>query len=205
MSAERSIAGLAHEIAGDRVDRIVFAATAMLVAFGYSVLLPFGFTQRISLANWRYLDGRYIAFSIAFALSLGWLITVQVHAPRGITRAAAAARAASGSGPLGAFGALVSVLPSLLCCSPILPTIVGVVGLSASSRLSTTASLQSFFATKETLILTGALALMLATGAWSTRKVARCYCTTLDGCQARTSRPGRPVKTREEVEREEAR
>ena len=151
-------------VARDRIDRGVFATTAVLVGFGYSLLLPFAFTQRISFANWGYLDARYIAFTLAFALGLAWLVTLQVHAVRLLARAANEARGVGSSGPLGALAAIVSVLPSLLCCSPILPTVVGLLGLSAGARLSTSVQLQHFFATKENLLLAGALALLLASG-----------------------------------------
>ena len=46
------------EVAGDRVDRIVFAAIAAGAGFGYSVLLPFDYTQRVSFANWQYFGPR---------------------------------------------------------------------------------------------------------------------------------------------------
>jgi hypothetical protein len=33
-----------REVAGDRVDRVVFATVAVVAGFGYSVLLPFDYT-----------------------------------------------------------------------------------------------------------------------------------------------------------------
>jgi hypothetical protein len=176
-SPRSSWSDVVRSLASDRVDRVVFAITAVLVGFGYSLLLPFAYTQRITFANWSYLDARYVAFSVAFAVGLGWLITLQVHAVRHVSRVAAGERAAAGrTGPLGALAAVVSVLPSLLCCSPILPTLIGLIGLSATTRLSTTVQLQHFFATKENLVLFGALGLLLASGLWSMRKLARAAC-----------------------------
>lgn len=167
-----------REVASDGVDRVVFAATAAVVAIGYSVILPFAFTQRISFANWRYLDARYIAFTAAFALAIAWLLTLQVHAVRRVARAAGIERATGRTKPLGVLATVVSLLPTLLCCSPILPTLVGLAGLSATTRLTTTVTLQHFFATKENLLLSGALAVLLATGFWSMRKLARAACLT---------------------------
>jgi hypothetical protein len=180
-SRSRAWAGVVREVASDRIDRAVFVTTGVLVAFGYSLLLPFAFTQRISFANWRYLDARYIMFTVAFALGIAWLLTLQIHAVRRIARAAAGERGVGRTGPLGFLAAVVSVLPSLLCCSPILPTVVGLVGLSATTRLTTTVSLQHFFATKENLLLGGALALLLASALWSMRKLANAACL-IDGC-----------------------
>jgi hypothetical protein len=188
-SRSRAWAVVAREVASDRIDRGVFATTAVLVAFGYSLLLPFAFTQRIAFANWRYLDARYIMFTVAFAVGIAWLLTLQIHAVRRIARATAGERGAGRTGPLGFLAAVVSVLPSLLCCSPILPTVVGLVGLSATTRLTTTVSLQHFFATKENLLLGGALALLLASALWSMRKLANAACLTDECCPAPTTDP----------------
>jgi hypothetical protein len=182
-----------REVTANRVNRLVFAVTALLVGLGYSLLLPFGYTQRISVANWDYLDARYVLFSVAFSLGLGWLVTLQVHAVRRISRATAGRRPAGRTGPLGVLAALISVLPSLLCCSPILPTLVGLVGLSATARLSTTGQLQYFFATNENLMLAGALGLLVLSGLWSMRKLSRAACLTGECCAPvrRRSAPGR--------------
>jgi hypothetical protein len=102
-----------------------------------------------------------VLFSVAFAVGLAWLVTLQVHAVRRVA-SAAGGRPAGRTGPFGALAAVLSVLPSLLCCSPILPTVIGVLGLSATARLTTTVQLQHFFATKENLVLAGALVLLLA-------------------------------------------
>ena len=173
---------LPRAVAADRVARAVFAIAALLIGVGYSLLLPFGYTQRISLANWDYLDARYVAFSVGFALGLAWLIALQVYALRRFAATAAGpARPAGRTGPLAGLAAIVSVLPSLLCCSPLLPTLVGLAGLSATARLTTTGHLQHFFATDENLMLAGALALLILSGAWSMRKVSHAACLE-DSC-----------------------
>src|SRR5579875_3636656 len=181
-SRSRAWGDLVRAIARDRTDRAVFAVSVVVVGFGYSLLLPYAFTQRLSLANWSYLDARYVAFTVAFALGLGWLMTLQVHAVRRLAHAAARERAAGRAGPAGVLAAVVSVLPSLLCCSPILPTLIGVIGLSATARLSTTVELQHFFATEENLLLLGALSLLLLSCLWSMRKLARASCLEGECC-----------------------
>jgi hypothetical protein len=188
-SRRRAWAGVVRDVASDGIDRAVFMTSAVLVAFSYSLLLPFAFTQRISFANWRYLDARYIIFTFVFALGIAWLLTLQIHAVRRIARPTTGERAAGRTGPLGFLAAVISVLPSLLCCSPVLPTVVGLVGLSASTRLATTVSLQHFFATKENLLLGGALALLLASVLWSMRKLGNVACLSDECCPAPITNP----------------
>ena len=171
-----------REVAGDRVDRIVFAAVAAVAGFGYSVLLPFDYTQRVSFVNWQYFGPRYAAFTVAFALGLAWVVMLQVHAMRRIARNATAGRPRRG-GPAGVLAAVVSLLPSLLCCSPVVPTLVGLAGLPAAARLRTTGTITYFFATRQDWLLGGALALLAASGLWSVRKLARAACLAGDGCE----------------------
>jgi hypothetical protein len=180
---------LARDVAADRVARAVFALAALLIGVGYSLVLPFAYTQRIELANWDYLNARYVAFSVAFAVGLAWLVALQVYAVRRVATApAGSAQPAGRTGPLAGLAAIASVLPSLLCCSPILPTLVGLLGLSATARLSTTGTLQHFFATDETMVLAGALVLLVLSGAWSTRKVSRAACLASGCCTPASNR-----------------
>ena len=173
-----------REVAGDRIDRAVFAAVAVAAGLGYSVLLPFDYTQRISLANWQYFGPRYAAFTAAFALGLAWVVTLQVHAMRRIARNAAISARPRRGGAAGVLAAAVSLLPSFLCCSPIVPTLVSLLGLPVATQLRTTGTITYFFATKQDWLLAGALAVLAASGAWSTRKLARAGCLAEECCPA---------------------
>ena len=188
-AAPRPWRALVREVAGDRTGRAVFATVAALAGFGYSVLLPFDYTQRISLANWQYFGPRYAAFTAAFALGLAWVVTLQVHAMRRIARAAASSGRPRRSGPVGALAAVVSLLPSFLCCSPIVPTAVSLLGLPTATQLRTTGTITYFFATKQDWLLLGALAVLAGSGAWSTRKLARAACLAPDCCPAADTAP----------------
>ncbi len=168
-----------RQVAAERANWAVFAAVALLVGLAYSVLLPFDYTQRLSLANWAYMDGRYVFFALAFGLGLAWVVTLQVHALRRLGRQAG--RPPRAAGPLGALAGLVALLPSLLCCSPVVPTLVSLLGLSAATRLRTTGRVQYFFATQQDWLLVGALVLLVASGIWSTRRLARAVCGP-EGC-----------------------
>ena len=172
------------EVVRDRTGQIVFAAVAVVAGFGYSILLPFDYTQRISLANWQYFGPRYAAFTAAFALGLAWVVTLQVHAMRRIARNAALSGRPRRGGLAGALASAVSLLPSFLCCSPIVPTLVGLLGLPAATRLRTIGTITYFFATKQDWLLAAALAVLAASGLWSTRKLARAGCLAQDCCPA---------------------
>jgi hypothetical protein len=173
-----------REVAADRISRVVFVAATVAVGFAYSVLLPFDFTQRISLANWQYFGPRYAAFTVGLALGLAWVVTLQVHAMRRIARNAAIAGRPRRGGPGGAVAAVVSLLPSFLCCSPIVPTVVSLIGLPVATQLRTTGTITWFFATQQDWLLAGALAVLAASGLWSTRKLARAGCLAEECCPA---------------------
>src|SRR5260370_819796 len=120
----------------------------------------------VSFANWQYFGSRYAAYTAGFALGLAWVVTVQVHAMRRIARNATAGRPRRG-GLAGALAAVVSLLPSLLCCSPVVPTLVGLIGLPAATQLQTTGTITYFFATRQDWLLGGALARPAARGPWA--------------------------------------
>jgi hypothetical protein len=162
-------------VASDRVDRVTFLIVTLVVGTGDSVLLPYDFTQQLSFANWRYFGPRYAVFTVAFALAMAWVVTLQVHAMRAVI-SNARAKASGNGGALGALAAVVGLLPSLLCCSPIVPTFVSFLGLSATAQLRTTGSIMYFFATKQDLLLAGSLILVVGSGFWSLRKLARATC-----------------------------
>src|SRR5258708_3760161 len=115
---------------------------------GCRIISPSNSSGRVSLANWQSFGPRYAAFTVAFALGLAWVVTLQVHAMRRIARNTRAGRQRRG-GPAGAVAAVVSLLPSLLCCSPAVPTLVGLVGLPAAAPLQTPGTITYFFATKQ--------------------------------------------------------
>lgn len=184
----RSWRAVVRDVASGRIERAVFLASALAVGVGYSILLPFDETAQISVANWRFLDARYLFFSAAFAVGVAWVLTVQVHAMRRIARAAAP-RSPSVGGPASAFAVVVGLLPSLACCSPVVPTLVGLLGLSAASSLRTTGRVQYFLATQQDWLLGGALALLLGSALWATRKLARADCHAFPGCATLASAP----------------
>jgi hypothetical protein len=162
----------------DRPSQVLFVLLAAAITIGYTITLPFAVTQRWSLVNWQFLTGRLLAFAIALGVGMALVLTVQVFALR---RAAAARRAAAG-GAMSGFALVVSLLPTFLCCTPIIPTVLATAGLSTVSVYSTTGSLQHFFAVHETAFFAASLALLAGTGWWSIRRLARAECLSGAGC-----------------------
>jgi hypothetical protein len=167
-------------LAGSRAQVAVFAVLAVGVALLYTLLLPFEFTQRLSFANWGFLTGPLAAWSVALGVGIAFVLTVQFSAVRQL----AAARSTTLTG----VALVASLLPSFLCCTPIIPTVLAFGGLSAASVYGTTGTLQYFFAVHQTAFLAGSLALLAVTGWWAVRRVARAQCLT--GACAVPSEPG---------------
>jgi len=158
-----------------------FLVASGVVALFYSLLLPFDYTQRFEFANWDYLDAYLLTWAIVLGLAMGLLLSVQVYAMRRI----AAARAASGAA--GGVAFVASLLPSFLCCTPIVPSILAFVGVSGAGLFSTTGTLQHFFAVHQTEFLAASLVLLAFMCWWGLRKVARSQCFTYDACQVETT------------------
>jgi len=216
-SGQHAWRSLFIELVHDRLNVAVFVLVAAAVFFGDSILLPFDYTQRISFANWQYFGTRYVLFDIGFALGMAFVITLQVYSTRAIIRTSRRARQAAsegalldavavrprGSGPVGLLAALVSLAPSFLCCSPIVPTLIGLLALSPVAQLHTSSSIEYFFATKQNYLLAGSLVLIAASGLWSMRKISRASC--MDGaCDASSCSPASCEDSGEDLERGDA-
>ena len=169
-------------VVADRVSRVLFVLLTVVVTVAYSVTLPFAFTQRLSLRNWQFLTPLLVVFAVALGVGMAFLLTVQVYA----FRRAAAVRRASGDSALSGFALLVSLLPTFLCCTPVIPTVLATFGLSAISVYSTTRSLQQFFEIHQNAFVAASLALLALTAWWSLRRVAHAECLTPTGCELPT-------------------
>ena len=166
-----------------------FLVASGVVAFFYTLLLPFDYTQRFELANWDYLDAYLLTWAIVLGLAMGLVVSVQVYAMRRI----AAARAASGAA--GGVAFVASLLPSFLCCTPIVPSVLAFVGVSGVGLYTTTGTLQHFFAVHQTEFLSSSLVLLAIMCWWGLRKVANSQCSTDSACpsghEALARGPGR--------------
>ena len=172
----RASGALVRNVASDRVNQVVFGVTTISVTFAYSMLLTFAYTQRFSWANWHYLNARLLVWSVVLALAMASVVVLQVHALRSVT----AARPRTSA--LGGLAFVGSVLPSLLCCTPIIPTALAFVGFSTVSVYGTSGTLQHFFATHQTQFFVGSFLLIALTAWWSVRAVATAACLS-EGCE----------------------
>lgn len=160
---------------GRSVPRMLaFAVTAAVIAVGYTLLLPFEFTQRLGWQNWQFLTAAQFAWSLVLGLGMAFVLTVQAYAMRRI--------AASRSGALTGVALIGSLLPSFLCCTPIIPTLLAFVGLSTVSLYGATGAFQHFFATYQTEFLISSLLLLIFSGWWALRRVAQSVCWAEAGC-----------------------
>lgn len=162
--------------------RVTFALVTAVVTLLYSILLPFEYTQRFGLGNWAYLTAYLGAWSIVLGLGMGVVMTVQVYALRQV--------AAARTGTMTGLAFVASVLPSMLCCTPIIPSLLAFVGLSAVSVYGTTGTLQHFFAVHQTQFLAASLILLGLTGYWGARQVSRASCLDSEGCATGVDGPG---------------
>lgn len=152
----------------------VFLGVAAGVSLLYTLLLPYAFTQRLSAANWHFLTGGLLAWSLLLGIGMGLVVTVQVHAIRQL--------AASRPAALGGLALLGAALPSLLCCSPIIPTVLSFLGVTTVSLFGVTGALQHFFAVHEIDFLAGSLVVLAASAWWALHGVARSACLAGNGC-----------------------
>lgn len=158
----------------------VFFGVSCVVTFCYTLLLPFEYTQRLGFANWGYLNAYQLGWAVMLGFGMALVVSVQVHAMR---RVAAARAARSGTASGLAFAA--SLLPSFLCCTPVIPSLLAFIGVSGASLYGATGTLQHFFAIHQTGFLAASLALLALTSWWGLRKVARATCLSGDtACSA---------------------
>lgn len=154
--------------------RLLFLLVATVVTVAYTILLPFSFTQRLSLENWRYLSPELAGFGIAFGLLLALIVTVQAYAMSRVTQ---------GNGHALTAGAVVgSLLPNILRCTPIVPTLLAVFGLSTAGIYGLSGHIQSFFALNDIYILLASLILLAVSAVWSVRRVSTAACLADGEC-----------------------
>ena len=155
--------------------QLLFAVAAMVAGFVYSLLLPFEYTQRFSFANWHFLGPRLAAFSIAYGLAFGAVVSLQVYAVDQL------ARRARSRGATTTLGVLASLASCLACCSPLVPGLLAVFGVSGMSLVTTSATIEHFAGTEQNALLGGGLLLLVLTALWSARRVARSSCLSDPG------------------------
>ncbi len=137
-----------------------FASALTLYVFTLPAVYTGGVIGLISL---RYLNAELLFFAIALAALLSLALTLNIYAFR-------ASQRRRGTGVT--FGAaLSSLLPAGVCCTPLVPTLLAILGASTPQIFGLTGRIQGVFATYEPLFLSFALILLLFSLRLVTRNV----------------------------------
>ncbi|WP_343577664.1 hypothetical protein [Mycobacterium sp.] len=174
-------------VARDRPSQWVFTAISVIAVLGYALLLPAEHTGHVAASNYGHLTGQDAVFSVVLGLTVAAVLTVQVFALR---HAPAQRRATGTRAALGGLGALGAVVPGL-CCTAVLPAVVGLVGVSAAGS----ASIMEALAPNALFIDLGIVLLLVAIGWWSLRRLSSSGCLDADGCP--TTGAGRGKRAQE--------
>lgn len=131
------------------------ALGVFLLALGlYLLTLPATFTGgiigRVSL---RYLNAEMIFFSVTLALLLSLVVTFNLYSFRASLRR-------QGAG-LSVGAVLASLVPSSICCTSLVPSVLAAVGASTPQIFGLTGRIQGAVARYEALFLAAALILLL--------------------------------------------
>ncbi len=155
--------------------RVLFIVVFTAVTVTYSLLLPFKYTQQLSFTNWNYLSFRLAAFSIAYGLAFAAVVSLQVYAISKLTRVARK------SGTTTTLSTAASLLTCLGCCSPLVPSALGIFGLSGIALITTSIPIERFLANNQDVLLAGGLVLILFSAVWSAKRVALGSCDIITG------------------------
>ena len=138
----------------------IFASALTLYAFTLPAVYTGGVIGLISL---RYLNAELLFFVVSLAALLSLALTLNIYSFRASIRRR--------SGGLGLVGALSSLLPATICCTPVVPMLLAILGATTPQIFGLTGRIQGLFATYEPLILTFALVLLLLSLRLATRSI----------------------------------
>lgn len=133
----------------------------------YLLTLPSSYTGgRIGLISFRFLTAEMIIFAFIFAVLLSILIPFIIFQVN---------RSGKGHATTAAGGIFVSIITPFLCCSPLLPVVIGFIGsiipiLPGSFGLT----VQAFVATHETEIYLGVVILLMVSIYQNSRSIVEC-------------------------------
>ena len=143
-----------HRASGDKAARWSAIVAFLIFAPVYAIALPASLTGgHLGWVNLQFLSMETALFALAMSCVLGLTVLLMVFVLREGQRA---------RGTLATGGALLGLLTPLLCCSPILPILFGLMA-SVWPAMATAlpGPLQGFISRHETTFLLTALVLML--------------------------------------------
>ena len=149
-----SLIGAVSLVLHQRPYRYLALGLFTLALTVYVFTLPGAYTGGvIGLISLRYLTAELLFFAIALSVLLSLALTLNIYAFRASLRQ-------RGSGLT--FGAVIaSLLPAGICCTPLVPTLLAILGASTPQIFGLTGRIQGVFATYEPLFLSFALILLL--------------------------------------------
>ena len=126
----------------------------VLALTAYVFTLPAAYTGGVvGLISLRYLTAELLFFSFALSALLSLALTLNIYAFRGSIR--------QRSGGLSLGAALSSVLPASICCTPLVPSLLAILGATTPQIFGISGRIQGFFAIYELEILGFSLILLL--------------------------------------------
>lgn len=139
----------------------LFAVAGVVYAFTLPAAYTGGYVGLVSL---RHLTPTLFVFSVALAALVSLAVTLNVFAWRSSLRTKAMVFT------FGAFAA--SFLPASICCTPLLPTLLAVLGASTPQIFGLSGRIQGLVAVYEPLFLSAAVLLLVFALHLSARNVA---------------------------------
>jgi len=135
----------------------------------YLFTLPATYTGgRIGLVSLKMLTPELGIFSFVMAFLVGLILPMSVYSFKSNMKIKKS----------GAGGFFVSILPSLLCCSPLIPSIAALFAASSPAAFGVGGAIQGFIAVNEIYILIGAVALLLFSFVQTAKSITQCICKT---------------------------
>lgn len=149
-----------------RKYRGLAVTTFLLAAVFYAFTLPATYTGgQIGMVSLRYLTPLLAAFAVVMAASLALVVSFTAYSVRIGTSATTTTTTT---------GILGSVLPPILCCSPLLPTIAAAFVGIFPGAFGVSGSIQGFIATYEVELLTAATVVLVYAVVQNAKGVTRC-------------------------------
>lgn len=142
------------------------AVTFLVAAVFYAFTLPATYTGgQVGLISLQYLTPLLAAFSVTMAVLVALIVSFTAYSLR---------LGSSASTSTTTTGILGSVLPPILCCSPLLPTIAAVFVGVFPGAFGVSGAVQGFIATYEIEILAVATIVLLYAVLQNAKGVTRC-------------------------------
>lgn len=169
----------------DKGAKFVMVLSASLFTFLYLILLPFNYTQRFSFRNLTFLTPYLTIWPVVLGTIFSLSFTLEYLTLKEII--AAKSSSFEFTRPLTQlFSFVLLLLPSLLCCTPIIPTLLAFLSLSRVGLYQTTGLFQHFFATHQREFLAATALFLITSLILSLRKLGNLTC-----CQVSNTRPSK--------------